>query len=201
MTADALPLLLNRVPASVRARLDSLEEPWAITGGTVRDTLLGLAPKDLDIITMADVCSLYPSFRDVPGVVFKSAPTWQAGIPSPDASAVLVKLPGIDIWSTQEYDTPRIPDHDFTLNSIHVWSDGQLTHHPYAFADLFTRRLRPTGREKRPRNMLRRYQHMIAKGFWAPETDIERARIAACKHCTVTRGYEADRCDDCGMAW
>ena len=170
MDTTILKTLLDRVPPVIRAQLDAkaphsaTSRVWAIVGGACRDTLLGVEPRDLDIIVWLRPEELEEAFPMHPIQNADREEGDRERDAEGDYTHVTVKAAGVDIWSRWEMPGPwpKMWNFDYTVNCIAVYSDGTVVCHPTAMEDLEARRLVP---ERGGLYTPGREAHMLAKGF------------------------------------
>lgn len=142
------------LPGAVRevvARLLSAGRAWLV-GGTVRDLLLGRAPRDFDVAT-----DLRPEAvqRLLPAVDLRDARFGVAALPAADVPITITTLRReagyddlrhprqVEFVTTIEADAVR---RDFTVNALYLAVDDGTVHDPVGgFDDLQARRLRTIG--------------------------------------------------------
>jgi len=135
--------ILGHVPDWLRDPLESSGLPWGVCGGTVRDVLRGVAPRDVDVISFLSTRRLLALMADLhPNAQVKGPYTaggrgktpipmaeWRA---KSDVEPLVILVQGVELWSCLEYGWTRPPDgrvveFDFTCNAMAVWNTGHLS--------------------------------------------------------------------------
>ena len=162
--------MLDDLRAAVPVRAPGV---WVV-GGAVRDALLGIAPRELDLLVEGDAVALARSVGDVvavherfgtatvrvDGTLVDLASARRESYPAPGA------LPEVELGASVEEDLRR---RDFTVNAMAVRvEDGLFREFPGASDDLRARRLRvlhDRSYSDDPTRMLRGARYAARLGF------------------------------------